>query len=399
MKGEAGFVNKPGRERLNHMATSDNEHPALMLPHGRLSLPVFLPDATRGVVRSLDSGDLVTCGLEGVQMNVFHLMQRPGSSTIKSLGGLHRLFGWDLPIITDSGGFQIYSLIRQNPRMGQLSNRGMTLRREGSSRRINLTPEKSIQLQMSYGADVLICLDDCTDAGESPSAQREAVERTLQWARRCKSEYERQTQQRNRTVQSRPMLFAVVQGGDDPELRRRCAEELLEIGFDGFGLGGWPLDKEGRLLQDIIAYTRELVPDSFPMHALGVGKPANIVACANMGYELFDSTLPTRDARRGRLYAFTENPASSALDGAWCSQLYIQDDKHIRANKPISDYCDCICCSHYSIAFLHHLFKIGDPLFYRLATLHNLRFMVQLIRRLRQLRPSLRRITSHPDNA
>ena len=389
-----------GKDRLNNMSpyigetTSCGEQRALQLPHGRLQLPIFLPDATRGVVRSLDARDLAECGLEAVQMNVFHLMQRPGSSTIKALGGLHRLFGWDLPIVTDSGGFQIYSLIRQNPQMGQLSERGMILRPEGSPHRLNLTPEKSIQLQMSYGADVLICLDDCTDVDEAPAAQREAVERTVQWARRCKVEYERQIEERKLAAQSRPLLFGVVQGGGDRELRRRCAEELLEIGFDGFGLGGWPLDSEGKLLTEVIAYTRELIPAEFPMHALGVGQPANLVCCARMGYSLFDSTMPTRDARRGRLYAFTREPATCSFQGSWYAYLYLQDAKHIRSDAPISAYCDCVSCSRYSRAYLHHLFKIDDPLFYRLATLHNLRFMVQLIRRLRQLQPGSERLSA-----
>jgi queuine tRNA-ribosyltransferase len=357
---------------------------ALVLPSGRLQLPVFLPDATRGVVRSLDSSDLLRCGVQAVQMNVFHLMQKPGSYSIKALGGLHNFFGWELPIVTDSGGFQVYSLIRQNPDYGRLTEKGMVFR-PGGSRRINLTPEKSIQLQVSYGADVVICLDDCTHSEEPLPSQREAVERTIKWARRSKAEFERQVAQPRRAHESCPLLFAVVQGGSDRELRRRCAEELLEIGFDGFGLGGWPLDSEGNLLSEIISYVRELIPAHLPAHALGVGQPANVVACARMGYDLFDSTMPTRDARHGRLNVFTEAPASSALAGDWYSYLYVADAEHIRADAPVSDYCDCLCCSNYSRAYLHHLFKVGDPLFYRLATVHNLRFMVQLMLRLRDV--------------
>jgi len=358
---------------------------ALALAHGQLQLPVFLPDATRGVVRSLDSSDLLRCGVEAVQMNVFHLMQRPGSSVIKASGGLHRLFGWKLPIVTDSGGFQAYSLIRQNPKYGKLTQRGMVFRPDGSSRRFNLTPEKSVGLQMTYGADIVICLDDCTHVDESLSAQKESVERTIQWARRGKAAFERQVDERELARDSRPLLLAVVQGGGYPDLRKRCAQELLGIGFDAFGLGGWPLDSEGNLLLEIIQYTRDLVPADLAMHALGVGKPSNIVACAKIGYNLFDSTMPTRDARHGRLYVFTSDPASSTLEGDWYSYLYINDPEHIRANTAISPYCDCPCCSDYSLAYLHHLFKVNDTLFYRLATMHNLRFMMQLMARLRTL--------------
>jgi queuine tRNA-ribosyltransferase len=358
---------------------------ALALTHGRLRLPVFLPDATRGVVRSLDSSDLLSCGVQAVQMNVFHLMQKPGSSVIKATGGLHSLFGWKLPIVTDSGGFQIYSMIRQNAKYGKITERGMIFRPEGSRRRVNLTPEKSIQLQVSYGADIVICLDDCTHVDEPLSAQQQSVERTIKWARRCKAEFERCIEQRQLPEGQRPLLFAVVQGGGYRELRKRCAEELLQIGFDGFGLGGWPLDSEGNLLLEVIAYIRDLIPAELALHALGVGQPANIVACASIGYNLFDSTMPTRDARHGRLYAFTRDPASSTLEGDWYSYLYINDPQHIRANVPISPYCDCPCCSDYSLAYLHHLFKVKDTLFYRLATMHNLRFMMQLMARIRAL--------------
>nr|MBC7245097.1 tRNA guanosine(34) transglycosylase Tgt [Chloroflexota bacterium] len=357
----------------------------LELPRGQLQLPVFLPDATHGVVRSLDANDLLQCGVQALQMNVFHLMQRPGSSTIKALGGLHNMFGWPKPIVTDSGGFQVYSLIHQNPKYGSLTERGMLFRPEGASRRFYLTPEKSIQLQVDYGADLVICLDDCTDVNQPLSIQQASVERTIKWAKRCKAEFERQMELRGLEKGARPLLFAVVQGGGYRDLRKRCAEELLAIGFDGFGLGGWPLDSAGNLLEEIIAYTRELIPANFPMHALGVGQPANIVTCARIGYNLFDSTMPTKDARHGRLYLFTSEPKSSTLADDWYTHLYIQDAKNMKANQPISPYCDCLCCSHYSRAYLHHLFKVNDSLFHRLATMHNLRFVMQLMARLREM--------------
>jgi queuine tRNA-ribosyltransferase len=357
---------------------------SLSLPHGGVRLPAFLPDATRGVVRALDASDAVQCQVQALQMNVFHLMQRPGSSVVKTCGGLHRLFGWDRPIVTDSGGFQVYSLIRQNPDYGQLTERGMIFRPDGR-RRINLTPEKSIQLQVAYGADVVICLDDCTDVDEPLPTQRESVGRTVKWAARCKREFEHQVEQRGLSPDSTPLLLAVIQGGGHRDLRKECAAALLEMGFDGYGLGGWPLDSEGNLLLEIIAYTRELVPQRWPMHALGVGQPANVVACARLGYGLFDSTMPTRDARHGRLYVFDQDPAKSALTENWYSYLYIQDAEHIRAKGPLSAHCDCLCCSRYSRAYLHHLFRVSDPLFYRLATVHNLRFMTQLMQRLRHV--------------
>ena len=352
----------------------------LALRRGELPLPIFLPDATVGVVRATDAGDLQAAGVQALVMNVFHLMQRPGSSTIQALGGLHAMANWNGPIITDSGGFQAYSLIRQNAKFGRLSDQSITFQPEGAERKYQLTPEKSVQLQLAYGADVVICLDDCTHVDDSNAEQRLSVERTIRWARRCRAEFDRQLAQRRRDP-GRPQLFAVVQGGGSTELRRACAEALLDIGFDGFGFGGWPLDAQGHLLHEILHYTRELIPPQFPMHALGVGHPTSIVACARMGYDLFDSALPTRDARSGRLYRFAD--ATPQLRGDWWRYLYLEDKKHTKQTEPIDPGCDCYTCRHYAIGYLHHLQQIGDTLCYRLATIHNLRFMVRLIQQLR----------------
>ncbi len=353
----------------------------LVLQNGSLELPVFLPDATVGVVRSTDSTDLIGVGIQAVVMNTFHLMQRPGSSTIRALGGLHAMSGWERPIITDSGGFQAYSLIRENPKNGKITDSGITFRNE-SDRKYQLSPEKTIQLQLSYGSDVVICLDDCTHVDASLPVQEEAVQRTIAWARRCKAEFTRILNQQNMDGSKRPLLFAVIQGGGHLDLRKRCASELLEIGFDGYGYGGWPLDSEGHLLHDVLAFTRELIPLDFPMHALGIGHPVNLLHCFSYGYSIFDSALPTRDARKGRLYTFTGEPISE-LSKSWFDYLYIADDKHIKNRKPIYESCDCLCCLRYSIGYLHHLFKIGDTLFFRLATVHNLRFMATLTDKLR----------------
>ena len=352
----------------------------LKLPHGHLRLPAFLPDATRGVVRAADATDLLNCRVQAVQMNVFHLMQHPGSSTIRALGGLHRMFAWDRPIVTDSGGFQAYSLIRQDSRYGYLSEKGLTFKPDRSRRKFNLSPEKSVQLQLGYGADLVICLDDCTHVDDPIETQRESVERTIGWARRGKAAFQRFLDEKGTPEAERPLLFAVIQGGGSRELRKRCADALLEIGFSGYGYGGWPLDGEGHLLTDVIGYTRELVPPEFPMHALGVGHPENVVECVRIGYDLADSTMPTRDARHGRLYAFASgaDPLSGPLQGEWLSFVYIRDSKHIKSAAPVSPICDCLCCSSYSAGYLHHLFDINDSLYMRLATLHNVRFMTQL---------------------
>jgi queuine tRNA-ribosyltransferase len=312
-------------------------------------------------------------------------MQKPGSNIIHALGGLHQMCAWQRPIITDSGGFQAYSLIRQNPKFGTLHENGLTFIPEGDQHRLMLTPEKCIQLQMAYASDVVICLDDCTHVDASDAEQLRSVERTIAWAKRSKLEFLRLMKQKKLEESQRPLLFAVIQGGGLPEMRKRCAEALLEIGFDGFGFGGWPLDNQGKLITDILAYTRQLIPPQFAIHALGIGHPENVLTCYDLGYGLFDCAMPTRDARHGRLYTFAAPPDApqAGLEGKWLKYVYIDDDKYMRMPAPISPYCDCPTCSHYSMGYLRHLFKINDSLFLRLATLHNLRFMTQLTDRIR----------------
>ncbi len=344
-----------------------------------LSFPAFLPDATFGYVRSLISKDLEELGLQAVMMNAFHLMQKPGSSVIQSLGGLHKMSGWNRIIMTDSGGFQAYSLIRQNPKFGSLNENSIIFRPENSSRKLILTPEKSIQLQMGYGSDILICLDDCTHVDASIEEQQVAVHRTIAWAKRSKTAFIKQWDSRKGNDLKRPLIFAVIQGGGHPELRRQCALELLEIGFDGYGFGGWPLDDQSTLLTDILQYTRELIPAAIPFHALGIGHPLSVAACFAMGYQMFDCAMPTRDARHGRLYAFTSPKVKLDSGKDWFKFVYIKDDYHMRKDESVSPECDCPVCKELSLGYLHHLYKMQDSAYLRLATMHNLQFMVRLM--------------------
>ena len=357
---------------------------SLLVRGQSLALPVFMPDATYGYVRSLTADDLREVGLPILMMNAFHLMQKPGSSLISTLGGLHKMAAWSGLIMTDSGGFQAYSLIRQNAKFGSLTEKGIVFYPEGSSRKLLLTPEKSIQLQMSYGSDVLVCLDDCTHVTASRAEQEASVSRTLAWAARAKTSYLAQLKSRKWSDEERPLLFAVIQGGAELDLRRRCAEGLLEIGFDGFGFGGWPLDEDSNLITDILEYTRSLIPLEFPIHALGIGHPVGIVTSFRLGYEMFDCALPTRDARHGRLYTWSEANPPLTPDGKWLKFRYINTEENFRDSGPISPDCDCECCRNYSMGYLFHLYRMRDPSYMRLATKHNLRFMTRLIERLKQ---------------
>jgi len=228
----------------------------LSLPNGEFKLPVFLPDATYGFVKSLSPEDLIQCNIEGLVMNGFHLMRKPGSSIIKKMGGIHKFYNWKRPVVTDSGGFQIYSMIRENKKYGKITNKGIIFYPDKGSNKINLTPEKSIRLQVSYGADIVICLDDCTHVSDSDEINKLSVERTIKWAVRCKEEYKKIL--REQKISPRPLIFAVVQGGNDYGLRKFCGEALLDVGFDGFGFGGYPIDEKGDFVTDIVKYVRDL---------------------------------------------------------------------------------------------------------------------------------------------
>jgi queuine tRNA-ribosyltransferase len=357
--------------------------------HGPLHLPVYFPDATRGVVRTVDSRDLETCGVCGLVVNVFHLSSRPGTGLIKQAGGIHEFMNWRRPIASDSGGFQLMSMIRENPKYGTISRRGihfsdMDAARQRGGKKVLFTPERSIRLQFDLGADLVICLDDCPSPDASPTEVQVSVERTVHWAKRCREEFDRQIKARHKGGESQPLLFGVVQGGYDKEMRRQCAEQLLALGFDGFGFGGWPLTPQGGLAGEILAYTASLLPDELPRFALGVGSPEHIVACYRMGWRIFDCVLPTRDARHGRLYAWSASSldAVDILAPGFYHFVYVRDEKHKRERGPISATCDCPCCRNYSLGYLHHLFDVDDPLALRLATMHNLRFYVQLLNRL-----------------
>ena len=360
--------------------------------HGPLHLPVYFPDATRGAVRTVDSCDLETCGVQGLVVNAFHLSTRPGAGLIKQAGGIHNFMAWRRPIASDSGGFQLMSMIRQNPRYGTITERGIHFTDlDGNRDKVLFTPERSIRLQFDLGADLMVCLDDCPRPDASPEENRASVERTISWARRCRAEFERLLAARGARQGPRPLLFGVVQGGYDPEMRARCASELLTLGLDGFGFGGWPLTPQGELAEEILASTAALLPDSLPRFALGVGKPEHIVRCFRSGWRIFDCVLPTRDARHGRLYAFHAARLDEVdlLAPNFYHFTYIRDERHRRQKEPISAACDCPCCQNYSLAYLHHLFHVGDPLALRLATLHNLRFYTQLLERISALREVL----------
>lgn len=348
--------------------------------HGAVRLPAFFPDATYGAIRAAGFDDAIAAGVPGLVMNTFHLYQRPGAKLVKALGGLHRFCGWPGAILTDSGGFQLFSLIRENPSYGEI-RAGEIIFRPDSGGKLTFTPEKCIQAQFQLGSDILMALDLCTHPDDPEDAQRRSVELTVAWAGRCRREFDKLASGRG----EKPLLFGIVQGGGDRALRLECGERLRAIGFDGFGFGGWPLRADGTLHEESLRYAAEAMDPEKPRYAMGVGRPEEIVRCFDMGYTLFDCVIPTREARHQRLYAFREgcDRPEALRSGPFYRFHYCLDDVHARDPRPVDEGCDCPLCARLSRAYLHHLFKLGDAQAMRLATAHNLRFYQRLMALLR----------------
>lgn len=347
---------------------------------GVINTPVFMPDATRAGVRGLTTGDARAMGIEALVINTYHLYLRPGEALVQKAGGAHQFMGWERPLVSDSGGYQIFSLIHKNPELGKITEDGAEFRSvlDGSTHVI--TPERSIEIQFDLGADIIICLDDPRPNAASEEELRGAVERTTRWAKRCKEEYEWQLAKRNLEPEKRPLLFSVVQGGMSRELRKQSIEGLTEIGFDGYGFGARHVDDEGNFLEDIISYTASLLPVDKPRFALGVGTPLDIVKCFEAGWDMFDCVIPTREGRHGRLFVWKNDTVDTA--GEFYETINIQNEKFREDFSPVDAECDCPLCTNHTKSYLRHLFSVGDSSGGRLASLHNLRFYARLMEKL-----------------
>ena len=351
----------------------------LETPSGAVKLPAFFPDATYGAIRAGAFEDVDAAGLVGCEMNSYHRMTKPGAKLIKSLGGLHGFTGYGGAILTDSGGFQLYSLIRENPEYGEIRDKEIIFRPDRGKEKLTFTPEKCIQVQFQYGSDIMMALDMCTHPDDPMDVQRRSVELTVKWGERCRAEFDKLAKK----LDKKPKLFGIVQGGSDPELRMECGRRLEEIGFDGYGFGGWPMDAEGNFRLDILKMAADAMPDGKVKYAMGLGRPEEIAALTKIGYTLFDCVIPTREARHQRLYTWLngmDTPQGVRReDGRFYKFLYILDEEHRRDDGPVDPACDCILCKNHSRAYLHHLFKVNDPYALRLATAHNLRFYGRLM--------------------
>lgn len=351
----------------------------------KYKLPIFLPDATRGVAKGIDAADLRASGIEGVVVNTYHLLTDPGTDVLEVFGGVKEFMNFRGLVVSDSGGWQVYSLIHRNDGGGSVEDRGVVFK-VGKRKKDIFTPERSIRTQFSINSDVMICLDDFTPPDATKEQAKETVRRTIYWAKNSKREFERQVKKHKFSEKNRPHLYAVVQGGYFKDLRKKCAEELIELGFDGYGYGGYVVDDDGNLDLDLSSYICDLLPDDKPKFALGIGKPMDIVNLAKMGWDIFDCTLPTRDARHMRLYKLEDNieKLNDLNSKDQLSYIYIAKEVYKKDQEPISRHCQCHTCQNYSRSYLRHLFKIKDTLAYRLATIHNLFVYSRIIDLLRK---------------
>ena len=345
-----------------------------------IPLPVFFPDATRAVLKTLDSQDIENTKTLGILVNTYHLYRELGKNVLKKHGGVRKFMDWHGGLISDSGGFQVMTLAKRLK--GKITDEGVTFNPAGG-KKITLTPETSIEFQMRLGTDMVVVLDEFTEPSASYEKAKETVERTLNWAKRSKDEFEKICKEKHLPKDKRPYILGVVQGGDYMDLREYCTNELVKIGFDGLGYGGWPITN-GKFNYDVCKVIADNSPDNYLLYGLGIGKPEEIVGCTKLGFNIFDCVLPTRDARHKRLYVYN----AKSIDDIDVHQekfysYYVPDkEKYYSDTDPVSKACDCLLCTRYTRSYLAHLFRIKDSTALRLATTHNLRFYAILMEKL-----------------
>lgn len=328
----------------------------LITPHGVVATPVFMPVASQGTIKTLTPGDVQDIGMNMILANTYHLYLRPGMGIIEKMGGLHKFMVWDKSILTDSGGYQVFSLAT----MRRIDDEGVVFRSHIDGSQHLITPELAIQFQETLGADVIMVLDECPayDAGYEKVA--EAMERTHRWAERCRKAHQHQDQE----------LFAIVQGGMFKELRQKSAQYLASLDFPGYAIGGLSLGEAKQVTLAMIEETVVCLPENKPRYLMGIGSPEDIVAGVARGIDMFDSALPTRVARNGAF--FTDR-----------GRLNIRNAVYSQMEQPVDSDCNCYTCRTFSAAYLHHLFDCQELLVYRLATIHNLTYINRLMHRIR----------------
>lgn len=339
-----------------HAQSGQARAATLTLARGKIQTPVFMPVGTQGAIRTLSPVHLAQTNSQIILANTYHLHQRPGEDLVARHGGLHKMMGVDLPILTDSGGFQVFSLDKK-----KVEEDGVTFTYEVDGQRTFLSPETSMDIQQKLGADIAMVFDECLAFGTDRVYAERSVARTTRWERRSKEAHTRPDQS----------LFGIVQGGFWPDLRKRSAEEIQEIGFDGYAIGGLSVGEGHQKMVEVLDYTTEHMPKDKPRYLMGVGRPLDLVEGVARGIDMFDCVIQTRHARSGMFY--TDR-----------GRMRITDSRYKRDMYPPDSNCGCYTCTNFTRGYLHHLFKVGEVLGATLTTLHNLYWFAGFMKRMRQ---------------
>jgi queuine tRNA-ribosyltransferase len=329
----------------------------LETPHGAVETPIFMPVGTQATVKGLTPDQIRDTGTTMILANTYHLALRPGADVVAALGGLHRFMAWDGPILTDSGGFQVFSMAD----CSKLTEDGVTFRSHIDGSRLDLTPERAVAIQQDLGADVAMCLDHCPALPASKEQIAQAVARTVRWARRCKDAHEHRDQ----------ALFGIIQGASHADLRQECAEALMALDFDGYAVGGVSVGESRAQVRLALEVSTHHLPDDRPRYLMGVGRPQDLLDAVSTGIDMFDCVLPTRNGRN----------ATCLTDAG---PVKLRNAAYRRDARPVEEGCACLACRRFSRGYLRHLFLAGEMLGPILASIHNVSYLQRLMRRVRE---------------
>lgn len=384
------YQSKKSRARLGILKT----------PHGNIETPFFMPIATKGSVKALASAELKSLDSQIILSNTYHLYLQPGLEVLKKFGGLHKFMGWDGPILTDSGGYQVFSLSQKvypersegsrdtNTALVKISRHGVEFRSFLDGSKHLFTPERVQEIQDIIGSDIKMVLDVCSPHPCSKEQAEVDLLLTHEWAKRALAYHKNTRIQEHKNIkkQNSNLLFGIVQGSTYKDSRIKSAKFLSALDFDGLAIGGLALGEENKKMYQVLDYTIPELPADKPRYLMGVGKPENIIEAVKRGVDMFDCVIPTREARHGRLYIFKNQNSTSKtqkLSGNFYNIINILNSQYKKDTQPLDKNCACELCQNYSAGYLHHLFKAGEPLALRLATLHNLNFYLKLMENIR----------------
>lgn len=357
--------------------------------HGNVQTPAFLPIGTKGAVKSITSEELKFWGADMILANTYHLWQRPGDALVYKAGGLHKFMNWKGPIFTDSGGFQVFSLAK----MRKVGEGGVVFQFDLDGRTEILSPEKSVDIQANLGSDIALILDDFPGYPFEYERSKASIELTKRWAERAIREYQKIIIDGD-PINPGQKLWGIVQGASFPDLREQSAKDMVALGFEGFAIGGVAVGEPHEEMMKAVEASVPHLPETAPKHLLGVGTPFDIVQAAARGCDTFDCVIPTREARHGRLYISNKRQVTSSKEGNQAagsghksvegySTIDIRLEKFKEDFTPVDNACDCYLCLNHSKSYLRHLFQTGEPLAIRLATMHNLKFYLNLMQKIR----------------